>query len=157
MAGGVGVTYSFKSLTGVLTNPVFGVSIPLTGGNIGVGSFTIRMNTTRTVHDVAADGTVMPSYVAGDNGEVDIQVQETSGIHQSLLSLYNQCVLAANNDDVSGWAATAISFTLLIDGSTHILTGVSFEKIPDKPYEAAGQKMTWKLMAAQIINQGSQG
>lgn len=149
---GQGTTYSFKSLTGVLTNPVFGVTIPLTGGNIGAGSFTIRMSTTRTTHDVAADGTVMPSYVAGDNGEVDINVQETSVLHKALLSLYNLCVLAANNDDVTGWAATAISFALLIDGSTHVLTGCSFDKIPDKPYEAAGQRITWKLMAANIVN-----
>jgi Protein of unknown function (DUF3277) len=149
---GVGTTYSFKSLTGVLTNSVFGVTIPLTGGNIGVGSITIRMNTTRTTHDVAADGTVMPSYIAGDNGEVDIAVQETSAIHQALLALYNLAVLAANHDDVSGWAAMAMSFVLLVDGSTHTLTGVSFEKIPDKPYEASGQKMTWKLMAANIVN-----
>lgn len=150
---GQGKTYSFKSLTGVLTNSVFGTTIPLTGGNIGIGSITIRMTTTRTAHDVAADGTVMPSYLAGDNGEVDIQVQETSAIHSELLDLYNQAVLAADNDDVSGWAATAISFTLLIDGSTHTLTGVSFDKIPDKPYEASGQKMTWKMVAANVVNQ----
>ena len=112
-----GLTYSFKSLTGVLTNPVFGVTIPLTGGNIGAGSFTVRMTTTRTVQDVAADGTIMPSYIAGDNGELDIQVQETSLLHKALLGLYNQCVLAANNDDVLGWAATAISFVLLADGT----------------------------------------
>ncbi len=148
-----GRTYSFKSLTGVLSNPIFGVTIPLTGGNIGVGSITISMTTTRTTHDVAADGTVMPSYEAGDNGEVTIVVQETSAVHQQLLNLYNLCVLAANNDDVSGWAATQISFTFLIDGSVHTLTGCSFEKIPDKPYEAAGQKLTWKLLAANIINQ----
>ena len=149
---GLGVTYSFKSLVGVLVNPAFGVTIPLTGGNIGVGSITIRMATTRTTHDVAADGTVMPSYIAGNNGDIDIQVQETSVIHRALLSLYNLAVLAANNDDVFGWAATSISFTLLIDGSTHLATGVSFEKIPDKPYEASGQKITWKLMAANIEN-----
>lgn len=149
---GQGRTYSFKSLTGVLTNPVFGITIPLTGGNIGIGSITIRMTTARTSHDVAADGTVMPSYIAGDNGEVDIQVQETSAIHGALLALYNLCVLAADNEDVLGWAANAISFTLLIDGSIHTLTGVSFDKIPDKPYEASGQKMTWKLMAANVIN-----
>jgi hypothetical protein len=147
-----GLTYSFKSLTGVLTNPIFGTTIPLTGGNIGNGSITIRMTTERTVQDVAADGTVMPSYIAGDNGEVDIVVQETSALHKALLSLYNLAVLAANNDDVLGWAATAISFVFLIDGSTHTLTGVSFGKIPDKPYEAAGQKITWKLLACQIIN-----
>jgi hypothetical protein len=34
----------------------------------------------------------------------------------------------------------------------HTLTGVSFDKIPDKPYQAAGQKITWKLMAASITS-----
>ena len=148
----VGSTYSFKSLTGVLTNPVYGITIPLTGGNIGAGSFTIRMTTSRTIHDVAADGTTMITYVAGDNGELDINVQETSLLHTELLGLYNLAVLAANNDDVSGWGAIAISFRLLSDGSQHILTGCSFDKIPDKPYEASGQRITWKLMAANIIN-----
>jgi hypothetical protein len=147
-----GATYSFKSLTGVLTNPVFGFTIPLTGGNIGAGSFTVRMATTRTAHDVAADGTVMVSYVAGDNGDVDIDVQESSALHSSLLALWNLCILAANNDDVSGWAATIISFRMLTDGTQHILTGCSFDKVPDKPYESAGKRVTWKLMAANVIN-----
>jgi hypothetical protein len=126
--------------------------IPLTGGNIGLGGITIRMTTSRTVHDVAADGTVMPSYVAGANGEVDIEVQETSILHKALLTLYNALVLQADLDDILGWAATSISFALLIDGSVHTLTGVSFDKIPDKPYQAAGQKITWKLMAASITS-----
>jgi Protein of unknown function (DUF3277) len=152
MAGSVGTTYSFKSLVGVLNNPVFGVTLPLTGGNIGVGDFTVTMTTERTTHDVAADGTVMPSYVAGDNGALSINVQETSLLHSALLALYNQAVNAANNDDVSGWAATTISFRFLIDNSQHLLSGVSFGKIPDKPYQAQGQRITWNLMAANVIN-----
>jgi hypothetical protein len=139
-------------LVGVLKNSIVGVVIPLTGGNIGLGGITIRMTTSRTVHDVAADGTVMPSYVAGANGEVDIEVQETSILHKALLTLYNVLVLQADLDDILGWAATSISFALLIDGSVHTLTGVSFDKIPDKPYQAAGQKITWKLMAASITS-----
>ena len=152
MANGVGVTYSFKDLTGVLTNSVFGVSFPLTGGNVGLGQVTITMNTERTIHDVAADGTVMPTYAAGDNGTAAIEVQQTSALHHQLLSLYNQAVTAASNDDVSGWAATSISFRTLLDGSTHVLSGVSFGKIPDKPYAAHGQKITWQLMAANVVN-----
>jgi Protein of unknown function (DUF3277) len=149
---GVGATYSFKSLTGVMTNTVFGITIPLTGGNIGAGQFSIRMLTERTVHDVASDGTVMTSYAAGDNADLDIEVQESSLLHQELLALYNLCLLAANNDDVSGWAATAISFRMLTDGSQHLMTGVSFKKFPDKPYAAHGQKITWGLMAANAVN-----
>ena len=149
---GVGVTYSFKDLVGVLVNPVFGVSIPLTGGNMGFGQLTITMTTERTTQDVAADGTVMPSYVAGDNGAADLEVQQTSTLHHELLDLYNLCVLAANADDVSGWAATIISFRTILDGANHVLTGVSFAKIPDKPYQASGQKVRWALMAANVVN-----
>ena len=149
---GVGTTYAFKDLVGVLTNTVFDTALPLTGGNIGLGSITISMTTERTAHDVAADGTVMPSYAAGDNGTVAIEVQQTSAMHHALLALYNQAVLAANTDDVSGWAATTISFRTLLDGSTHIANGVSFGKIPDKPYQTHGQKITWSLMAANIQN-----
>ena len=150
---GVGATYSFKALVGVLVNSVFGVSIPLTGGNVGFGQMTVTMTTERTVHDVAADGTVLISYIAGDNGDIAIEVQESSVLHSALLSLYNQAITAANNDDVSGWAATSISFRMLTDGTSHILSGVSFGKIPDKPYQASGQKITWRMMAANVVNQ----
>ena len=149
---GIGVTYSFKDLTGVLTNPTFGVTIPLTGGNVGFGSMTITMTTERTVHDVAADGTVMGSYIAGDNGAVDLEIQQTSTLHHQLLALYNLCVTAANNEDVSGWLSTNISFRTILDGSVHVLSGVSFGKIPDKPYQAAGQKVRWALLAANVVN-----
>jgi hypothetical protein len=149
---GVGTTYSFKDLTGVITNTAFGVTILLSGGNVGFGELTITMSTARTAHDVAADGTVMPSYLAGDNGTVAINVQQTSGLHHQLLGLYNLCVQAANSDDVSAWASTLISFRTILDGSVHVLTGCSFEKIPDKPYHASGQRVTWNLMAANIVN-----
>jgi len=149
---GQGATYSFKSLTGVLTNTVFGVTIPLTGGNIGAGKFVVRMLTERTSQDIAADGTVMTSYEAGDNGELEIEAQESSILHQQLLALYNLAVLAANNDDVSGWAATTIQFRMLTDNSQHLFSGVGFRKIPDKPYEAKGLRVTWNLLAANVVN-----
>ena len=149
---GIGVTYSFKDLVGVLSNPVFGTTIQLTGGNVGLGQVTITMATERTTQDLAADGTVMPSYVAGDNGTVDLEVQQTSPLHHALLDLYNLAKSAADNDDLAGWAATTISFRTILDGSTHLLSGVSFGKIPDKPYQASGQKIRWALMACNIVN-----
>lgn len=149
---GLGVTYSFKDLVGTLTNPTFGVTIPFTGGNQGVGSITIRMSQDRTSHEVAADGTVMPTYSAGDNGEVDVEVQQTSPIHHQLLALFNLQITAANDEDVSGWASSQLAFRTILDQSTHILTGVSFKKTPDKPYHTQGQRITWNLMAANIVN-----
>jgi hypothetical protein len=150
---GVGPTYSFKALTGVINNPIFGYTIVLAGGNIGFGQLTVTMGTERSSHDVAADGTVMVSYVAGDNGELTFECQETSILHQQLLELYNLCLTAANAGDVSSWAANNCSIrSLMQDGAMHVATGVSFHKFPDKPYAAQGQKVTWRLMAANLIN-----
>lgn len=151
----IGVCYAFKDLVGVISNPLFGFSFPLMGGNVGLGSVTIVMSTERTTHELSADGTVMPSYVAGDNGSISIEILQTSLLHHALLSLYNLCVTAAEAHDVTGWAATTMSFRTLLDGSHHILTGCSFGKIPDKPYHAAGQKITWSLLCADIVNTGS--
>ena len=147
-----GATYSFKALTGVLRNPVLGVTVPLTGKNLGLGGITIRMATMRTVHETGIDGTVIPLYVAGDNGEVDIEVQEASTLHSSLLLLYNRLLLAARGGNYTGWAASSLMFNFQPDNSQHLLAGLSFEKVPDKPYQAAGQKLTWKMLAANIQN-----
>jgi hypothetical protein len=110
------------------------------------------MGTERTVHDVAADGAVMPSYVAGDNGDVVIEVQQTSALHHALLGMYNVLKSLADAGEVATWAASFITFRTLLDGSTHRLTGVSFQRIPAKAYAAHGAKVTWNLMACNIVN-----
>ena len=153
-ASHVGATYSFKALTGVLRNKVLGVTIPFTGKNLGLGGITIRMAVPRTVHETGVDGAVIPLYVAGDNGEVEIEVQQSSTLNSSLLSLYNRLLMAAQGGNYTGWASTSILFTFGPDGSQHYLTGLSFEKFPDKPYAAAGQRISWKMIAANINSVG---
>jgi hypothetical protein len=150
----ISTTYSFRDLSGVLNNPLLDAPYQIVGGNIGNGQMIVRMLTQRTEHEVAADGTVMPSYIAGANGELSIEVQQTSALHHQLLDLYNLLVTAADgNNDISNWAATTISLRALYDGSGHYMAGVSFQKIPDKPYAAKGQNITWVLMCALVTNQ----
>lgn len=142
-------TYSFKDIKGVCTGPGGGFIIG--GGNVGAGSITITMSEDRTVQDVAADGSVMPSYVAGDNGSVALEMQQTSSLHKSLLGMYNILKTLADAGEVATWAATTISFIALLDGSAHVLTGVSFQRIPVKAYAAHGARVTWNLMACNIV------
>lgn len=149
----VQTTYSFKDLVGVLDNPLLDSPLQLVGGNIGLGTITIRMLTQRAEMDTGADGVVMPSYVAGDSAEITIEVQQTSDLHHTLLNLYNLLKTAANNGDVSNTFGTVISLRTILDGAVHRLTGVFFQKIPDKPYAAKGQNVTWTLMAASAVNQ----
>lgn len=146
-------TYSFKDTSGSLTNPVLGGSAIVFAGEQGMGQFVVSMHTERTTHDVAADGTVMPSYIAGDNGAMTIEIQQTSALHAALLTLYNILKTAADHGDVTNWASTNVSLRNVVDGSQHLLTGVSFSKIPDKTYASQGGKLSWQLMAANVVNQ----
>ncbi len=144
--------YSFKDLTGAYIHPLGGQYI-LGGGNVGLGQITISMVQDRTVTDMSADGSAMVSYIAGDNGTISIEVQQTSDLHSFLLSTFNSCKTAADNGDVSDWAAGTITVRNLLDGSGHTATGVSFGKVPDKVYQQTGQKVTWTLPCARIINE----
>jgi hypothetical protein len=145
-------TYSFKDLSGAFVHPLVGSYI-LGGGNIGLGQVSITMTQDRTVQDVSSDGSVMVSYIPGDNGTISIEVQQTSDLHDFLLNWFNVCKTAADAGDVGFWAAGVVSIRNLVDGSVHTATGVSPGKVPDKVYQAQGQKITWTLPAATIINE----
>jgi hypothetical protein len=146
----ISATYSFTSTAGSLTNPIL-LGAPIAfAGEIGMGEFTITMDTERTVHDTAADGTVMPSYIAGDSGRCTIRMQQTSRLHGELLALYNLLKQAADAGDASNWAASALSVRNTVTGLQHNLSGVSFSKLPDYPYAAQGQSVTWVLPACSV-------
>jgi hypothetical protein len=143
-------TFSFRNTSGAYTNPAVPNPI-IFAGQIGMGAFTVMMHTERTVQDTAADGTIMPSYVAGNSGTITIEMQQTSILHQAFLDAYNLLVLAAEGGDPSNWAAGAITLRNTTVGNSHILTGVSFGKRPDKPYQAQGSKITWSLLACDSV------
>jgi len=144
-------TYSFKDLLGVFTHPLAG-GFPLVG-NIGMGQVGIDMTTEKTAQDVSADGTVQVTYIAGDNGVVTIECQQTSNLHKFLLTWFNIINLAASqNDDVSNWANASLTLQNRVDGTGHQCTGGSPAKIPTKTYAAQGGKVTWSIPFANIQN-----
>lgn len=136
-------TYSFSDVVATLN---FAGIIPLTVTGEGVGSIDISMAGEKTAHDVAADGSVMVSKLLGDNGSIAISVQQTSSIHKNLLLWYNYIKAAPSNE----WANNSLTIRNNVIGETTVATGVSPQKLPDKPYQAQGQKVTWNLMAADI-------
>lgn len=136
-------TYSFQDVTCSLQHPSVGAA-STTGA--GMGSITISMATTRTVHETAADGSVMPSKIAGDSGTIALQVQQTSDLNNWLLKYYNYVVAA----EPSEWTAMNITIKSKNLGDYTVCTGVSPEKIADKPYQAQGQMRIWNLMATKI-------
>ena len=137
-------TYSFTDLSGVIAHQLVGSYIFT--GQVGAGSVGVSMATEKTAHDVAADGSVMVSKIPGNNGQVTIEAQQTSDLHKWLLAAFNIIL----NADTSDWAAMAITLRNVSDGTSHICNGVSFQKMPDKGYQAQGQRVTWVMMAADI-------
>lgn len=140
-------TYSFLDLSGAIMHPIIG---PFVFTGEGVGEVNIAMTTEKTGHDVAADGSVMVSYLAGDNGNVSIKCQQTSLVHKWLLAAFNASKIAAEAGAVSKWAGMKMALRNASDGTSHAVSGMSFQKIPDKPYQAQGQYVTWTLPAANI-------
>ena len=136
-------TYSFLDLSGAIASATLGAYV-FTGK--GVGQVVVTMTEEKTEHNVAADGVVMVSKRAGHNGRVQIQCQQTSDIHKWLLAAYNSMYLADSGD----WANISATLRNSSDGTSHLCTGISFGKVPDKTYAASGGMVTWEMFAADI-------
>jgi hypothetical protein len=137
-------TYSFLDLSGAMVTPV-GAYI-FTGE--GIGDLTVSMLTDRTVHDTGADGSIMVSKIAGNNGSITINVQQTSNLHKFLLKWFNAMLIG----DTALWAASSILLRNVVIGTSHICTGISPQKVPDNPYQSQVQRVSWTLMCADIQN-----
>ena len=136
-------TYSFQDAIATLN---FAGIIPVTITGVGAGSISISMAGEKTVHDVAADGSVMVSKVLGNNGTIAMEIQQTSSAHKLLMLWYNYLVETGSSE----WANNTIVVTNKVLGYTFEATGVSPQKLPDFSMQAQGQKITWNFMCAEI-------
>jgi hypothetical protein len=136
-------TYSFEDVTCSFNHPSVGAA-STTGA--GVGSITTTMAGDKTNHDVAADGRVMISKMAGSNGTVAVALQQTSELHKFLMKWYNYVVTAP----AAEFAKMNITIKSANLGDMTVCTGVSPQKLADRPYQAQGQHVTWNLMSAEI-------
>ncbi len=150
MAGSIGTTYSFLDLSGSLLSPVAGTL--LFGGQLGIGHITFINTTEHTAQDTASDGVVMPSFVAGDAGAIQIECQQTSLAHKFLVSWLNYLKTASMGGDISNWASSFGAWRNTVDGSVHQAYGISPQKIPDKSYAAQGGRVTWTLPVCSLTS-----
>ncbi len=138
-------TYSFTDLSGSINHETVGNYI-FTGE--GVGEINVSKTQERSAHDTAADGSIMISKMAGNNGTITINCQQTSPLHFWLLAWFNTLWQLPTNQ----WATTQVLLRNATTGGSHIASGVSPQKEADVPYQIQGQRVTWALMAADIQN-----
>lgn len=136
-------SYSFTDITMVISHPAVGQYVA-TGE--GIGSVNVAMSNDRSAHDVAADGSTMVSKIRARNGTVTISAQQTSSLHKWLVKWYNYLEFAPTDQ----WAETSVTIRAPRMGESIVATFVSPQKLPDRPYQAQGQQLTWGLMAADI-------
>jgi hypothetical protein len=119
----------------------------------GIAQITVRMSQTQSVMQVGMDGAVVPSVIPGDQGEIELQVWQTSTLHQELLAWYNAVKAARDAGDVSTWFSATVVIQNIVDGSTHTATGVGPMKVPDKQYAEQAGRVSWVLAAANISSE----
>lgn len=136
-------TYSFTDINATISHPSYG-SYTIQGE--GIGDLTISKATDRSSHDIASDGSVMVSKIAGNNGNVSINAQQTSSLHSFLQGMFNYLWLAETNE----WAQISITVKAPNMNKTYFGTGGSFTKEPDEPFQAQGQRVSWNLLFADI-------
>ncbi len=147
------VTYSGKDLNFALAHPLIGTIQASGVQEQGIAQVTVRMSATQSVMQVGMDGAVVPSVVPGDQGEIEIQVWQTSTLHQEFLAWYNALKAARDAGDVSQWFGATLLVQNIVDGSSHTATGVAPQKVPDKTYAEQAGRVNWILVAANITNE----
>ena len=135
-------TYSFLDCILTLAFPT--ETMTITGK--GIGSLTIGMAQERSAIEVAADGAVMISKIAGNNGNISLNILQTSEGHKFLLAMYNALIIAPP----ALWAQAAGLMRCLSDGTSHTFTGICFSKLGDKGYGKQGAMVTWNLLVGDI-------
>lgn len=139
-------TYSFSDIQAVITHPSFS---SLSLYNEGVGDMNITKANDNTVHDLAADGSVMVSKITAKNGSVTINAQQTSNLHRYLNDLFNYLESAPTDE----WSQIQFDIRAPKLHEQKICVGGAFQKQGDTPYQQQGQRVSWTLMFTQIDNQ----
>lgn len=134
--------YSFADYNFNIISPIGTYSVQ----GKGIGSATVTMSTAKSVQSVGADGSVMTSKIAGDNGTIAIQVQQTSGLNTFLTKLYNALKAAPS----SVWTSTQILITNSVQKEVCTCLGCSPENLAEKQMQAEGQMITWTWLAQNI-------
>jgi hypothetical protein len=138
-------TYSFCDVSINFSHPTVG-QISLNGE--GLGSISFSLTQEKTAHDIAADGAVMVSKIAGNAGTITISTQQTSPLHKFLIGWYNY--VTSPNTLASEFATASLLLRGVSMGDEIQCLGVSPQKRPDKAYQQQGQQVSWVLMATDI-------
>lgn len=143
-------TYSGIDTNFAFNHPISGPIVADGVSSTGLEQIIIRMATTRSLLKVGMDGAVVPSVIPGQQGEIELQVWQTSTLHKDLQDWYNSLLAAESQGDVSQWFSGTAVIINTVDGTTHTARGIGPQKTPDKTYQKEVQLVTWIMVACDL-------
>jgi hypothetical protein len=143
--------YSYKSIQLSFSHLIAGTFV--LNGEQAAGGITITPLIDHTAQEVTPDGATINNFIPGNNATLTVQVQQVSEWNDFLVGWHNDCVMAAEAGDMSNYATAS---ALVIDtnsGRTHTMQGIAPSKIPDTPYGAQSQMVSWVLKVSTLVTE----
>lgn len=136
-------TYSFEDTSLTISHPGFGT---YTAYGTGIGDIAISYANDVTYHNVAADLAVVVSKWVARNGNVQMNILQSSDFNE-WLKKFAAFLEEAPTDQ---FALATIDIKNKSTGDTYHCTGVSHQKRADNSFQSQAQNRTWTMMCANI-------
>ena len=136
-------TYSFEDTSLTISHPGFGT---YTAYGTGIGDITISYANDVTYHNVAADLAVVVSKWVARNGNVQMNILQSSDFNE-WLKKFAAFLEEASTDQ---FALATMDIKNKSTGDTYHCTGVSHQKRADNSFQSQAQNRTWTMMCANI-------
>lgn len=138
--------YSFEDTSLVINHPSFG---SFSAYGTGIGSIEVSYTNDVTTHDVAADLAVIVSKSVKKNGNITLDVLQTSELNSWLTRWANYI----ENAPTSQFAVTNLTVKNTTTGEQWNCTGVSHQKKSGGSFKSTAETKQWVLMCAQMEQQ----
>lgn len=136
-------TYSFEDTSLTISHPGFGT---YTAYGTGIGDITISYANDVTYHNVAADLAVVVSKWVARNGNVQMNILQSSDFNE-WLKKFAAFLEEAPTDQ---FALATMDIKNKSTGDIYHCTGVSHQKRADNSFQSQAQNRTWTMMCANI-------
>lgn len=135
--------YSFEDTSLTISHPGFGT---YSAYGTGIGDISISYLNNVTEHDVAADLAVVVSKWVARNGQVQLNILQSSDFNAWLKKFAAFLEESATDQ----FALATIDIVNKSTGDSYHCTGVSHQKRADNQFQSKAQNRTWTLMCADI-------
>lgn len=136
-------TYSFEDTSLTISHPGFGT---YTAYGTGIGDISVSYSNDVTYHNVASDLAVVVSKWVARNGNVQMNILQSSDFNE-WLKKFAAFLEEAPTDQ---FALATMDIKNKSTGDSYHCTGVSHKKRADNNLQSQAQNRTWTMMCANI-------